>query len=101
MSALDPGEQTDLERQKEESLVGGEPEEKEVPPSPMLIHPNDVLKILEAFVMGLRKPRCGAGGLARGLGKAGWAGAEQIPVPGKHLGRSKGMGRAGGVGGHG
>uniref|UniRef100_A0ABI7XK02 Dynein regulatory complex protein 1 n=1 Tax=Felis catus TaxID=9685 RepID=A0ABI7XK02_FELCA len=57
MSALDPGEQTDLERQKEESLVGGEPEEKEVPPSPTLIHPNDVLKILEAFVMGLRKPR--------------------------------------------
>ncbi|XP_043460288.1 dynein regulatory complex protein 1 isoform X1 [Prionailurus bengalensis] len=57
VSALDPGKQTDLERQKEESLVGGEPEEKEVPPSPTLIHPNDVLKILEAFVMGLRKPR--------------------------------------------
>ncbi|XP_053057102.1 dynein regulatory complex protein 1 isoform X5 [Acinonyx jubatus] len=57
MSALDPGEQTDLERQKEGSLVGGEPEEKEVPSSPTLIHPNDVLKILEAFVMGLRKPR--------------------------------------------
>ena len=64
MSAQEPGEQTDLEGQKEESLVEGEPEEKEAPPSPRLIHPNDVLKILEAFVMGLKKPRCGAGGLA-------------------------------------
>uniref|UniRef100_A0A8W4FCZ7 Dynein regulatory complex protein 1 n=1 Tax=Sus scrofa TaxID=9823 RepID=A0A8W4FCZ7_PIG len=35
----------------------GEPPEKEPPRSPVLIHPNDVLKILEAFVMGLRKPR--------------------------------------------
>ncbi|XP_077912208.1 dynein regulatory complex protein 1 isoform X2 [Halichoerus grypus] len=57
LSALEPGEQPDLEGQKEESLVEGEPEEKEAPPSPRLIHPNDVLKILEAFVMGLKKPR--------------------------------------------
>lgn len=64
MSALEPGEKRDLEEQKEESLGEGEAEEKEHPPSPKLIHPNDVLKILEAFVMGLKKPRCGAGGLA-------------------------------------
>nr|XP_045740193.1 dynein regulatory complex protein 1 isoform X3 [Mirounga angustirostris] len=57
LSAPEPGEQPDLEGQKEESLVEGEPEEKEAPPSPRLIHPNDVLKILEAFVMGLKKPR--------------------------------------------
>ncbi|KAM9201576.1 dynein regulatory complex protein 1 isoform 1-T1 [Dugong dugon] len=31
--------------------------EQEVPFSPRLIHPNDVLKALEAFVMGLNKPR--------------------------------------------
>ncbi|XP_004377746.1 dynein regulatory complex protein 1 [Trichechus manatus latirostris] len=31
--------------------------EQEVPSSPRLIHPNDVLKALEAFVMGLNKPR--------------------------------------------
>uniref|UniRef100_A0A673UBK5 Dynein regulatory complex protein 1 n=1 Tax=Suricata suricatta TaxID=37032 RepID=A0A673UBK5_SURSU len=54
--ALDSGEQADLKRQKEGSLVEGEPEEK-APPSPTLIHPNEVLKILEAFVMGLKKPR--------------------------------------------
>lgn len=69
MSALDPGEQTHLERQHEGSLVGGEPEEKEAPPSSTLIHPNEVLKVLEAFVMGLRKPRCGDAGFARGPGK--------------------------------
>ncbi|XP_004394960.1 PREDICTED: dynein regulatory complex protein 1 [Odobenus rosmarus divergens] len=57
LSALEPGKQPDLEGQKEESLVEGEPEEKEAPPSSRLIHPNDVLKILEAFVMGLKKPR--------------------------------------------
>uniref|UniRef100_A0A8C0ME43 Dynein regulatory complex protein 1 n=1 Tax=Canis lupus familiaris TaxID=9615 RepID=A0A8C0ME43_CANLF len=57
MSALEPGEKRDLEEQKEESLGEGEAEEKEHPSSPMLIHPNDVLKILEAFVMGLKKPR--------------------------------------------
>ncbi|XP_040849882.1 dynein regulatory complex protein 1 isoform X2 [Ochotona curzoniae] len=48
-------EQTALEG--EESLVEGEQREKESPPSPKLIHPNEVLKVLEAFVMGLRKPR--------------------------------------------
>ncbi|XP_058988420.1 dynein regulatory complex protein 1 isoform X2 [Mustela lutreola] len=57
MSGQELGEQIDLEEQKEESLVEGEPEEKEAPPSPRLIHPNDVLKILEAFVMGLKKPK--------------------------------------------
>ncbi|XP_032722895.1 dynein regulatory complex protein 1 isoform X2 [Lontra canadensis] len=57
MSGQEPGEEIDLEEQKEESLVEGEPEEKEAPPSPSLIHPNDVLKILEAFVMGLKKPK--------------------------------------------
>ncbi|XP_008593179.1 PREDICTED: dynein regulatory complex protein 1-like, partial [Galeopterus variegatus] len=66
--ALEMAEQTELEGGKEESLVDGEPEEegepeekveqeKEIPPSPRLIHPNDVLKILEAFVKGLKKPR--------------------------------------------
>ncbi|XP_012905893.1 dynein regulatory complex protein 1 isoform X1 [Mustela putorius furo] len=57
MSGQEPGEQIDLEEQEEESLVEGEPEEKEAPPSRRLIHPNDVLKILEAFVMGLKKPK--------------------------------------------
>ncbi|XP_044628032.1 dynein regulatory complex protein 1 isoform X2 [Equus asinus] len=57
MSALEPAEQADVEGGKQESLVEGELEEKETPPSPGLIHPNDVLKILEAFVMGLKKPR--------------------------------------------
>lgn len=64
MSGQEPGERIDLEEQKEESLVEGEQEEKEAPPSPSLIHPNDVLKILEAFVMGLKKPRYGAGGFS-------------------------------------
>ncbi|XP_045045179.1 dynein regulatory complex protein 1 isoform X2 [Desmodus rotundus] len=49
-SALEPAEQLDPQGEKE-SL-----EEEEAPSSPRLIHPNDVLKILEAFVMGLRKP---------------------------------------------
>lgn len=55
--ALEPAEQPDLEGKEEESLVEREPEEKEAPASPRLIHPNAVLKILEAFVMGLKKPR--------------------------------------------
>ncbi|XP_020769502.2 dynein regulatory complex protein 1 isoform X1 [Odocoileus virginianus] len=50
-------EPLDLRAEKEGSLVDGKSQEKEPPPSPKLIHPNDVLKILEAFVMGLRKPR--------------------------------------------
>nr|XP_019590948.1 PREDICTED: dynein regulatory complex protein 1 isoform X1 [Rhinolophus sinicus] len=55
--ALEPAEQPDFEGREEESLVEREPEEKEAPASPRLIHPNAVLKILEAFVMGLKKPR--------------------------------------------
>lgn len=35
----------------------GKEQEKAAPASPRLIHPNDVLKVLEAFVVGLRKPR--------------------------------------------
>ncbi|XP_011899703.1 PREDICTED: dynein regulatory complex protein 1 isoform X1 [Cercocebus atys] len=57
-SELELAEQTEMEGAKEESLVEGEEEEEEeTPPSPWDIHPNDVLKILEAFVMGLKKPR--------------------------------------------
>lgn len=55
--ALEPAEQPDLEGEQEESLVEMEPEEKEAPASPRLMHPNAVLKILEAFVRGLKKPR--------------------------------------------
>ncbi|XP_019826141.2 dynein regulatory complex protein 1 [Bos indicus] len=50
-------EPLDLRAEKERSLVDGKSQEKEPPPSPKLIHPNNVLKILEAFVMSLRKPR--------------------------------------------
>ncbi|XP_030655535.1 dynein regulatory complex protein 1 isoform X3 [Nomascus leucogenys] len=57
-SELELAEQTEMEGEKEESLVeGGKEEEEETPPCPWVIHPNDVLKILEAFVMGLKKPR--------------------------------------------
>lgn len=57
-SELELAEQMEMEGAKEESLVEGEKEEEEeTPPSPWDIHPNDVLKILEAFVMGLKKPR--------------------------------------------
>lgn len=55
-SGLEVAEQTGLE-----GGAGGEQEEKVAPASPGLIHPNDVLKVLEAFVMGLRKPRWAAG----------------------------------------
>ncbi|XP_005400486.1 PREDICTED: dynein regulatory complex protein 1 isoform X2 [Chinchilla lanigera] len=55
-TSLAPGseaaEQTALEEGE-----GGKQEEKAAPASSRLIHPNDVLKILEAFVIGLRKPR--------------------------------------------
>ncbi|KAM5318999.1 dynein regulatory complex protein 1 [Glossophaga mutica] len=51
-SSLEPAEQLDLQGGEKENL-----EEEKAPSSPRLIHPNDVLKILEAFVMGLRKPR--------------------------------------------
>ncbi|XP_074251370.1 dynein regulatory complex protein 1 isoform X2 [Saimiri boliviensis] len=57
-SELELAERTEMEGEKEESLVEEEKEEEEeTPPSPWVIHPNDVLKILEAFVMGLKKPR--------------------------------------------
>ncbi|XP_053523021.1 dynein regulatory complex protein 1 isoform X2 [Artibeus jamaicensis] len=51
-SSMEPAEQLDLQGEEKQSL-----EEEEAPSSPRLIHPNDVLKILEAFVMSLRKPR--------------------------------------------
>ncbi|KAG8522450.1 Dynein regulatory complex protein 1 [Galemys pyrenaicus] len=50
-------EEVEEEEEERESHMGKESEEKEAPPSPWLIHPNDVLRILEAFVMGLKKPR--------------------------------------------
>ncbi|XP_075411924.1 dynein regulatory complex protein 1 [Tenrec ecaudatus] len=50
-------EKFSLEAGKKENVPEGEQEEKEPPPSPRLIHPNDVLKVLEAFVMGLNRPR--------------------------------------------
>uniref|UniRef100_A0A8C3WEN3 Dynein regulatory complex protein 1 n=1 Tax=Catagonus wagneri TaxID=51154 RepID=A0A8C3WEN3_9CETA len=56
VSALEPQELLGLGG-GEGSLAEGEPPGKEPLCSPLLIHPNDVLKILEAFVMGLRKPR--------------------------------------------
>ncbi|XP_059749407.1 dynein regulatory complex protein 1 isoform X2 [Balaenoptera ricei] len=56
-SLVSPLEKLDTQGEKEGSLVDREPQEKQPPPSPRLIHPNDVLKILEAFVTGLRKPR--------------------------------------------
>ncbi|ELK27397.1 Coiled-coil domain-containing protein 164 [Myotis davidii] len=46
-------EEESLEEEQAESLE----EEEEASTSPRLIHPNDVLKILEAFVKGLKKPR--------------------------------------------
>ncbi|XP_067559600.1 dynein regulatory complex protein 1 [Pseudorca crassidens] len=56
-SLVSPLEKLDPQGEKEGSLVDREPQEKQPPPCPRLIHPNDVLKILEAFVTGLRKPR--------------------------------------------
>ncbi|XP_026633921.1 dynein regulatory complex protein 1 isoform X3 [Microtus ochrogaster] len=50
-------EQETLQGGDYESLVDKELREKEDLSSPRLIHPNDVLKILEAFVMGLKKPK--------------------------------------------
>uniref|UniRef100_A0A8C5YF15 Dynein regulatory complex protein 1 n=1 Tax=Microcebus murinus TaxID=30608 RepID=A0A8C5YF15_MICMU len=66
---LEEEEQKEEEEEQEEDLVeegvqeesqveeGEQQEEKKTLPSPWLIHPNDVLKILEAFVMSLKKPR--------------------------------------------
>ncbi|XP_023566673.1 dynein regulatory complex protein 1 [Octodon degus] len=51
-SASEAAEQTSLE-----GGDGGEQEEKAAQAPSRLIHPNDVLKVLEAFVMGLRKSR--------------------------------------------
>ncbi|XP_054422314.1 dynein regulatory complex protein 1 [Pteronotus mesoamericanus] len=53
MSAREAAEQLDPQGEEKGSPVA----EEEVPSSPRLIHPNDVLKVLEAFVMGLKKPR--------------------------------------------
>ncbi|XP_016065482.1 PREDICTED: dynein regulatory complex protein 1 [Miniopterus natalensis] len=58
--SLVEGEPESLVERAPESLAEGEPEssaEERAPSSPRLIHPNDVLKILEAFVKGLKKPR--------------------------------------------
>ena len=79
-------EPLDLRAEKEGSLVDGKSQEKEPPPSPKLIHPNDVLKILEAFVMGLRKPRWAVvlEGLAEKWGaELDGMGAQQIPGMGE------------------
>lgn len=46
-------EQEALQGSDNQSLVS---RDKEVLSPSRLIHPNDVLKILEAFVMGLKKP---------------------------------------------
>ncbi|XP_012330977.2 dynein regulatory complex protein 1 isoform X6 [Aotus nancymaae] len=56
-SELELAERTEMQGEKEESLVEGKKEKEKTPASPWVIHPNDVLKILEAFVMGLKKPR--------------------------------------------
>lgn len=85
VSALESAEQLDLKRGREESLVEKEPEEKEVPHSARLIHSNDVLKILKAFVMGLKKPRWAAvlEGLPGNWGSwMGWE-AKWMPVHGE------------------
>nr|XP_034370261.1 dynein regulatory complex protein 1 isoform X2 [Arvicanthis niloticus] len=50
-------EQEDLQGGDYENLEGRELGEQEDLSSPKFIHPNDVLKILEAFVMGLKKPK--------------------------------------------
>lgn len=53
----DPTELEDQQGSDNGSLVGRELGEQENLSSPMLIHPNDVLKILDAFVTGLKKPK--------------------------------------------
>ncbi|XP_006880766.1 PREDICTED: dynein regulatory complex protein 1 [Elephantulus edwardii] len=51
-------EKLSIEEERKEDLSEGDQEEETTPPSsPRLIHPNDVLKALKAFVMGLNKPR--------------------------------------------
>ncbi|KAM6221120.1 dynein regulatory complex protein 1 [Rhynchocyon petersi] len=56
-AAPEPGKKLSTEVEKKEHFSMGKQDKKETPPSPRLIHPNDVLKALEAFVMGLNKPR--------------------------------------------
>ncbi|XP_029420319.1 dynein regulatory complex protein 1 isoform X2 [Nannospalax galili] len=56
-SEQEPEEQEEHQGSNKGSLVGRVLREKETPSSPRLIHPNDVLKVLEAFVKGLRKPK--------------------------------------------
>ncbi|XP_006835358.1 PREDICTED: dynein regulatory complex protein 1 [Chrysochloris asiatica] len=50
-------EKVPLEAGKKETRSEGDHEEQETPPSPSLIHPNEVLKVMEAFVMSLNKSR--------------------------------------------
>nr|XP_023406286.1 dynein regulatory complex protein 1 [Loxodonta africana] len=54
MAAPESVEKLPVEAGKKKNLSEGK---QEVQSSPRLIHPNDVLKALEAFVMGLNKPR--------------------------------------------
>nr|XP_038968411.1 dynein regulatory complex protein 1 isoform X1 [Rattus norvegicus] len=53
----DPTELEDQQGSDNGSLMGRELVEQEDLSSPMFIHPNDVLKILDAFVTGLKKPK--------------------------------------------
>ena len=55
-SEQEPPEQEDLQEGDNESVAVRELEQEDLS-SPMFIHPNDVLKILEAFVTGLKKPK--------------------------------------------
>ncbi|EDL37274.1 mCG11631 [Mus musculus] len=56
-SDQEPTEQEDEQEGDNASLSSRELEEQEDLSSPRFIHPNDVLKILEAFVTGLKKPK--------------------------------------------
>ncbi|KAL1783680.1 dynein regulatory complex protein 1 [Sigmodon hispidus] len=56
-SELDSTDLEALQGADDESCMNRELREKEGMSSPRLIHPNDVLKILEAFVMGMKKPK--------------------------------------------
>ncbi|XP_021019533.1 dynein regulatory complex protein 1 [Mus caroli] len=56
-SDQEPTEQEDEQEGDNASLTSRELEEQEDLSSPRFIHPNDVLKILEAFVTGLKNPK--------------------------------------------
>ncbi|GAB1297253.1 Dynein regulatory complex protein 1 [Apodemus speciosus] len=56
-STVSKSEQEELQEGDNESLAVRELGEQEDLSSPKFIHPNDVLKILEAFVTGLKKPK--------------------------------------------